>query len=396
MDKKIICIFVSMLLCATVSAVARPMNQDINGDPVSNGLAKNAAPVTDIPVLQSSPLYKSAKAFMAYDPTGTLPQGPCEFDLGTPSTITSLASWAPGSAGFCSGAAWTLTGELFMSEYSYSNSNIYKVDPTTGDHTLIGASSICIHAMTYDVTTGIMYAAGGSVLADNLYTIDQTTGAATLVGPFGGSLAYMLMLACDGNGNMYGIDMLTDSLYSINKSNGTATLIGPTGQSQSYAQDMCYDIANDILYVAGYTDHGYLFTCNVENGSLTLVGQFQNGSEIDAFAIPFDEESPHVKIIKPEKGLYFFDKKILPRFFRPATILGNLTIEVNATDENSGIARVDFYFNGKYVTNDTSFPYTFDWRWNRPHFIHLYFIKVIAYDKMGNSAIDSIIVHKFL
>jgi hypothetical protein len=293
MIKKIVCIFVCTLLFATVLTVARPINKEINEDPVSTGLAKDVDPITYGPVNRPLPLfYDPAKAFMAYDPTGNLDAGPCEFNLDAPDAITSLAAWAPGSNGFCSGAAWTLDGKLYMCDYSTSNSVIYEVDPITGDHTQIGSSTKSLHAMTYDITTGIMYAAGGSSNANSLYTIDQTTGAATLVGAFGGTLAYMLMLACDGTGLMYGIDIQTASLYSINKATGTATSIGATGQAFNYAQDMCYDIDNNILYVAGYTATGTLFTCNVETGACTPVGQFQNGCEIDAFAIPYITNMP--------------------------------------------------------------------------------------------------------
>jgi hypothetical protein len=102
----------------------------------------------------------------------------------------------------------------------------------------------------------------------------------------------MLLLACDGEGNMYGIDISTDQLYSINKETGVGTAIGPTGQALNYAQDMCFDIDNGILYVAGYTTSGILFTCNVGTGTCTSVGPFQGGSEVDAFAIPYETNKP--------------------------------------------------------------------------------------------------------
>lgn len=290
MEKKIICIFVSMLMCATVFSVTGTTNDNKNEE-VSMGLAPDFKLVTNEPIIQTQPLlYDPAKAFIAYDPSAD--EGPCEFNLGTPGTITLLQAWAPGSNGFCAGAAWTMENKWFMCEYSTSSSIIWDVDPANGNHVQVGPAGVSLHAMTYDVTTKTMYGAGGSGNAANLYTIDQGTGAATLVGAFGSSLSYMLMLACDGSGNMYGIDISTDSLYSINKGTGAATLIGSTGQALNYAQDMCYDIDNDILYAAGYSGGGKLYTCNVATGALTLVGAFQNNAEIDAFAIPYITNEP--------------------------------------------------------------------------------------------------------
>lgn len=280
-----------MLLFVTVSTVTAKMTFDTNEIPVSTDVARDAQPISTTPIIGSLPFYNPAKAFLAYDSSGSIPQGPCEFNLDTPGTITSLQEWLPGSNGFCTGAAWTLDAKLFMCDYSTSNSKVYEVDPTTGDHTEVGNSGVALHAMTYDITTGIMYGAGGAGNAANLYTIDEATGVATLVGTFGAG-GYMLMLTCDGAGAMYGIDISTDQLYSINKETGAATSIGATGQAFNYAQDMCYDIDNNICYVAGYTTGGALFTCNVETGLCTSVGPFQNGAEVDAFAIPYQTNMP--------------------------------------------------------------------------------------------------------
>jgi hypothetical protein len=109
-----------------------------------------------------------------------------------------------------------------------------------------------------------------------------------------------------------------------------------------------------------------------------------------------DNDPPDLKIKKPEKALYLFNKKILPRFFRITKIVGTVTIEINATDVSSGIEKVEFYINGKYMANDTTEPYTFNWRGSRPRLFHLFLIKVIAYDNAGNSNIEKMLVRKFL
>ena len=105
---------------------------------------------------------------------------------------------------------------------------------------------------------------------------------------------------------------------------------------------------------------------------------------------------PKVCIKNPEKGLYIFDRKILPRFIRPALIIGKITIEANATDEDSAIERVAFYINGNLKANDTTAPYEYLWKWNRPRLFHIFIIKVVAIDEYGEEATDRMLVRKFL
>ena len=91
-----------------------------------------------------------------------------------------------------------------------------------------------------------------------------------------------------------------------------------------------------------------------------------------------------------------FNFQIRKFLFRIPPIIGRITIEADATDEESEIDRVEFYINGKLKGNDTSYPYEFDWRWTRPRLIHLFIIKVVAYDNVGLTAVDKMFVRKFL
>ena len=109
-----------------------------------------------------------------------------------------------------------------------------------------------------------------------------------------------------------------------------------------------------------------------------------------------ENNPPKVEIIKPGRGVYFRNKKILPRFIRLTLIIGKITIEANATDEDSGIEKVEFYINGKLMGNVTAEPYEYTWTRDRLRFFHFFKIKVIAYDNGGKSSEDSIIVKKYL
>jgi hypothetical protein len=64
-------------------------------------------------------------------------------------------------------------------------------------------------------------------------------------------------------------------------------------------------------------------------------------------------------------------------------IVQSITIEVNASDNQSGINRVEFYIDGILKGSDTSKPYSYDWREMRSG---NHTITVKAYDNGGNSA----------
>ncbi|MFO7677698.1 MAG: Ig-like domain-containing protein, partial [Thermoplasmatota archaeon] len=98
----------------------------------------------------------------------------------------------------------------------------------------------------------------------------------------------------------------------------------------------------------------------------------------------FNEEDttpPLVQITKPIRAIYIFNKEILP--FNIPIIIQAITIEVNATDNESGIDRVEFYINGELKSTEYSEPFSYDWRELRSG---LHTIQVKAFDKAGNNA----------
>ena len=72
-----------------------------------------------------------------------------------------------------------------------------------------------------------------------------------------------------------------------------------------------------------------------------------------------DSTPPLVKIIKPLNAIYVFNKPVLP--FKMPIVVQMITIEVNASDNQSGIDYVEFYINGVLKGNDSSAPYSYDW-----------------------------------
>jgi PKD repeat protein len=112
-----------------------------------------------------------------------------------------------------------------------------------------------------------------------------------------------------------------------------------------------------------------------------------------------DTTDPMVDIVTPERAVYINGEKKFGRLLGMAIIIGDITIEANASDEGSGIAKVEFYgglLGTKLLGNETEAPYTFEWTRDRIRFFHIQMLKVVAYDNEGNTAMDRMIVRKFL
>jgi len=97
-----------------------------------------------------------------------------------------------------------------------------------------------------------------------------------------------------------------------------------------------------------------------------------------------DTKSPETLIIKPLEGyLYIANESI--KDIGITMIIGDINVEVNAEDENSGIEKVEFYVDNALKFVDTESPYI--WVWMETIF-GKHEIKVIAYDYGGNTASD--------
>jgi hypothetical protein len=107
-----------------------------------------------------------------------------------------------------------------------------------------------------------------------------------------------------------------------------------------------------------------------------------------------ENQAPEVEITKPEKALYVANVKIIPRFVRLTKIIGSITIEATATDEDSGIEKVEFYINGILKGTDMVEPYTYGWTREGISFFGLFLIRVMAYDTEGKASEDWMIVRK--
>ena len=237
--------------------------------------------IGEVPIL-SEPFYASN-----IYPT---PHTTIKFNAATPGSPIPIGTYGSSTTDFLCGGTFDNNGVWWACQYSTTSSNIYTVDTATGVLTLVGAAGVPLTGISFDKSTGVMYACYTTAL----YTINMANGLATLVGPMTGR--FFIDLAFDGAHNLYGIDISDESLYSINPATAVPTLIGSTGLTLNYAQDMCYDIDNGILYHAAYIYPGSfaaLYTLNTATGLATLVGNFPSSYEVDAFAIPYSTTPPN-------------------------------------------------------------------------------------------------------
>lgn len=298
MKIKIIGIFVFILIIAAVSSVEAIQNVNEYETP-SCGLAEISATCETVEVKIKNDIGKLNEktlpfyGYCAWDPSGNLINGSTvSFNPTTPETINQIAPTS--SNDFISGATWAV-GRWYGCEYGLGEGNpmIWTLHPVIGEMTQVGSydpegTSLSFNGLAYNPNSGIMYGCSNTAL----YKVNMDTGASSLVGNFGISEGVMIAIAFDDSGNLYGTELITDSLYSINPVNGVATQIGSgLGININYAQDMAFDIDNDILYLSAYTvapvKEGALYTCNKFTGVAKKVGTFQGAAEITGFAIPY-------------------------------------------------------------------------------------------------------------
>ena len=103
-----------------------------------------------------------------------------------------------------------------------------------------------------------------------------------------------------------------------------------------------------------------------------------------------DEDPPVIEIVKPEVAIYLFNTKLF-RFLFPV-IIGAIDIELSASDDGTGIKKVELYINEVLQTTFNATPYK--WHWDQFAF-GARIIKAKAYDYMGNMAEAELSVAKF-
>jgi len=110
-----------------------------------------------------------------------------------------------------------------------------------------------------------------------------------------------------------------------------------------------------------------------------------NEEEHHTVWLKIDKHDPVVSITRPREGyLYLFDSETRRSLLGLTIVIGDITVESQATDAMSGIDRVEFYLDGMLQHTVTGEQSGYGWRCTRSMlFIHA--ISVRAIDKAGNS-----------
>jgi len=123
------------------------------------------------------------------------------------------------------------------------------------------------------------------------------------------------------------------------------------------------------------------------------IGQSTEG-KLWEFITRTENKPPTVNITKPGKAIYINDEERIPFFI--TIIIKQITIEVEATDPDDGVDRVEFYINNKPMSTDEA-PVNgiYTWTWEKRTFLRWrYTIKIVAYDS-ENSVAEEIKVLRF-
>ena len=116
----------------------------------------------------------------------------------------------------------------------------------------------------------------------------------------------------------------------------------------------------------------------VYTATLTVTDSIGNVAQDSAFVYVFTQDNtpPSIKIIKPDKGLYMNNRKIMPLPLNISIVIGEITVEVEASDDIA-VAKVEFYLDDELKHTNHTAPYY--WELNETIF-GLHKLKAMAYD----------------
>jgi hypothetical protein len=133
------------------------------------------------------------------------------------------------------GLAFDDSGGLWMSTDEPSPFNLYRLNPTSGTGTLVGAQYEEVTGLAFG--GGILYGLGGDY-HDNLVVVNRTTGFATPVGPLGAVTLTDGGIDFDQQGVLWGIgdpedvtDTVPSQIFTINTATGAATFVATVTNS---------------------------------------------------------------------------------------------------------------------------------------------------------------------
>ena len=147
------------------------------------------------------------------------------------------------------------------------------------------------------------------------------------------------------------------------------------------------------IYDPGTINHNTMYYWQIIAGdshNVSTAGPIWN------FTTKKENLPPTITITKPKKGIYVNDLIRREAIFL-TLVIQSVTIEVNATDQDDGIERVEFYIDRELKKTVTALGNdTYSMLWDERSFIkHRHIIEVKAYDYAGQKDTDRVIAWKF-
>ena len=205
----------------------------------------------------------------------------------------------------------------------------------------------------------------------------------------GDDIEFRILVSNTGNSLLSHV-ALTDTLPFFLRYNYDANPV-PSMQSQNHVEWNLGSLDTGNTALLTYTAH----VIDVGAGHNLAAADCDEGvndtDNVHLTCIPNGDDTtpPLVSINKPARYLYIADRAILPTLWRPI-ILGGITLEATAMDDESGIDRVEFLVNNNIKSSDETWPY--EWFWDEISF-GLYTLKAKAYNNAGNTDVDSINIY---
>jgi len=192
-------------------------------------------------------------------------------------------------------------------------------------------------------------------ISSSTFTVDNTPPSTTVD------------LDGEENGDWYG-------------SNVTVTLNAT--DATSGVSEISYQVDNGTWNT--YTDPFTLTENGEHNVSFYAVDNAGNEEAEQSVAVNIDKRKPSLAVFRPVEGrLYLWGRDTISTVSGTTVIVGDIRVEVNATDNVSGMDRVEFYVDGELQNTSTQAPYT--WLWDDRAFFRKT-LRIVAYNNAGNTA----------
>jgi|GEM_PF-3746211 len=205
----------------------------------------------------------------------------------------------------------------------------------------------------------------------------------------GDNVEFQIMVSNTGSTTLSHVT-ITDTLPIFLRYNYDANPI-PSMESHNYIAWNLGSLDTGDSKIITYTAH-VIDTGNGQNVVSAACDEGVNDTDMVLLTSLIDGDDttpPLVNIDKPSRYLYIADRAIMPTLRRPI-ILGGITLEAIAMDDESGIDRVEFLINNNLKSFDESWPY--EWFWDELSF-GLYTLKAKAYNNVGNTDVDTIDIY---